>query len=199
MSKNEMVSVPRELAQMAADAIDDLLTDGVSAVSAAAWVDVTQKVRAILAQPAEQHQGEPVAWHERWDECERIADIHGVREALQMFSEDPTGDAGTSLIREVLTAMEADPGEVERLRTENERLKQTSVKEEVFDIVCKERDALRAELAERDTLLTGAEKVIDQFMPNVGKCCGLDFALLNETLMGIRAALSASAEPGVKS
>ncbi|WP_110995419.1 hypothetical protein [Pseudomonas sichuanensis] len=61
MSKNDMVSVPRELAQMAADAIDDLLTDGVSAVSAAAWVDVTQKMRAILAQPAEQHQGEQVA------------------------------------------------------------------------------------------------------------------------------------------
>ena len=61
-SNTEMVSVPRELAQMAADAIDDHLTDGVSAVSAAAWVDVTQKMRAILSQPAEQHQGEP-AWY----------------------------------------------------------------------------------------------------------------------------------------
>ncbi|WP_434728596.1 hypothetical protein [Pseudomonas soli] len=60
-SNKEMVSVPRELTQMAADAIDDLLADGVSAVSAAAWVDIPQKLRALLPKPAEQHQSEPVA------------------------------------------------------------------------------------------------------------------------------------------
>lgn len=45
----------------------------------------------------------------------------------------------------------------------------------------------RADMLE--ALLRGAETVIDQFMPNVGKCFGIDFALLNETLVGIRAAL----------
>lgn len=51
----------------------------------------------------------------------------------------------------------------------------------------------KAALKERVDLLEGflhnAETVIDQFMPNVGKCFGIDFALLNETLVGIRSAL----------
>ncbi|MEW9678760.1 hypothetical protein [Pseudomonas sp. TE50-2] len=58
-STKEMVNLPRELAQMAADAIDDLLADGVSAVSAAAWLDIPETLRALLAKPAEQHQREP--------------------------------------------------------------------------------------------------------------------------------------------
>lgn len=37
-----------------------------------------------------------------WEFAQRIADAPSVHEALQMFSEDPTGDAGTSLIRTVL-------------------------------------------------------------------------------------------------
>jgi hypothetical protein len=41
-----------------------------------------------------------------------------------------------------------------------------------------------AELAE---LLASAGKVIEQFMPNVGKCFGIDYALLNETMMAITA------------
>lgn len=46
-----------------------------------------------------------------------------------------------------------------------------------------------AELVE---LLRNAEKVIGQFMPNVGKCFGIDFALLNETLITIGAATKPS-------
>lgn len=38
-------------------------------------------------------------------------------------------------------------------------------------------------------LLTPAQKVIEQFMPSIGKCFNIDFALLNETLIGIGRAL----------
>lgn len=75
----------------------------------------------------------------------------------------------------------ADPGEVERLRAEIKHLKHTSVKEEVFDIVCKERDTLRAQLAERDALLRDAhEELVCRNSPIANR---------------IDAALSASAEP----
>ena len=43
--------------------------------------------------------------------------------------------------------------EVERLRADLKHLMNTSVKEEVFDIVCKERDTLRTQLAEAHGLL----------------------------------------------
>lgn len=39
-----------------------------------------------------------------WSCAERLADLPEVHEALKMFSEDPTGDAGTSLVRAVLEA-----------------------------------------------------------------------------------------------
>lgn len=58
----------------------------------------------------------------------------------------------------------ADPGEVERLRAEIKDLLHSSVKEEVFDVVCKERDTLRAQLAEAnqtiDTLKAGGQLLV---------------------------------------
>lgn len=121
-SNTEMVSVPRELTQMAADAIDDLLADGVSAVSAAAWVDIPQKLRALLAQPVEQHQDEPVGYQVRtmtdrpgsqwtpWRECcdtTRAMHSHEVGR-FNLFG----------IMREIRPVYtHADPGEVERLRT----------------------------------------------------------------------------------
>lgn len=38
---------------------------------------------------------------------------------------------------------------------------------------------------ERLELLSGAEEVIGQFMPNASKCHGIDFELVNNTLIGI--------------
>jgi len=62
-----------------------------------AWAAIEARV---TGKPAEQHQGATVTW----DVAARIADIPGVHEALALFSEDPTGDAGASLVREVLEA-----------------------------------------------------------------------------------------------
>lgn len=42
-----------------------------------------------------------------WPECERLADVPAVDEALRGFSEDPTGDNGTLVVRAVLEAMAA--------------------------------------------------------------------------------------------
>ena len=67
--------------------------------------------RDVFAYPL-QGQGELVAW----DVAARIAAVPGVHEALELFSQDPTGDAGTSLVREVLDASRADPAEVEQLQ-----------------------------------------------------------------------------------
>lgn len=65
-----------------------------------------------------------------------------------------------------------------------------------FDRVTAERDALHRRLTATDErvdrlegVLRNAETVIGQFMPNAGTCFGLDCALLNETLLGIRAEL----------
>ncbi|MGO4302216.1 hypothetical protein [Cupriavidus sp. RAF12] len=39
--------------------------------------------------------------HGEWAECQRIADISEVHELLQDFTNDPTGDAGTMIVREI--------------------------------------------------------------------------------------------------
>lgn len=129
-SNTEMVSAPRELTQMAADAIDDLLADGVSAVSAAAWVDIPQKLRALLAQPAEQHQDEPVGYQVRtmtdrpgsqwtpWREC--------CDTTRAMHSHEVGRFNRFGIMREIRPVYtHADPGEVERLRAEVKRLELT--------------------------------------------------------------------------
>lgn len=49
----------------------------------------------------------PNAEQADWTECERIANIEKVDDALRGFSEDPTGDAGTMVVRAVLEALSA--------------------------------------------------------------------------------------------
>uniref|UniRef100_UPI0018FE08D9 hypothetical protein n=1 Tax=Pseudomonas bohemica TaxID=2044872 RepID=UPI0018FE08D9 len=45
--------------------------------------------------------------------------------------------------------------------------------------------AAQSELAKARELNESAKRVIEQFMPNVGKCFGIDFMLLNETLIAL--------------
>lgn len=44
-----------------------------------------------------------------WTACERIADLPAVDEALRGFSEDPTGDNGTMVVRAVLESLATSP------------------------------------------------------------------------------------------
>lgn len=46
-----------------------------------------------------------------WNEAQRICDLPAVDEALRGFSEDPTGDNGTCLVRAILEAASAAPQE----------------------------------------------------------------------------------------
>ncbi|PYC28782.1 hypothetical protein DMX06_01000 [Pseudomonas mosselii] len=153
-----MVSVPRELTQMAADAIDDLLADDVSAVSAAAWVDIPQKLRALLAQPVEQHQGEP-AWYMTEN---GLSATHAKMKALSDRQGWDTSDYSVPLYQH------ADP---------NVRWK--AVADEQMQVI----SGLRAQLAERDVLLTEIEK---------RHWSGADFDLPADLVPRIKA-LSASA------
>lgn len=61
---NEFVMVPRELAEMAVDAIRDLLKE-TDPMTAGTWTDIPEKFKVILSKPAEQHRGEPVALTDR--------------------------------------------------------------------------------------------------------------------------------------
>lgn len=40
-----------------------------------------------------------------WKEAEAIANLPEIHEALQGFSEDPTGDNGTVVVREIMRAI----------------------------------------------------------------------------------------------
>lgn len=131
-----------------------------------------------LNELGEQHQGEPVAWV-RFRNGE--PDYDGDACMIMNVPGDTLGDGDSW--EPVYTR--ADPGEVERLRAEVKDLLHTSVKEEVFEIVCKERDTLRAQLAERDALLRRASDVLEVLKGG---------AIVRKA---IAALLSASAEPSV--
>lgn len=103
----------------------------------------------------------------------------------------------------------ADPSEVAQLRAELKSLLHTSVKEDVFDIVCKERDAAtqRADAAERKLgdavglLKAQADHVVQLCDVMFRQGLGMDkeaetkiYAALR-TIQHINALLSASAEP----
>jgi len=91
--------------------------------------DRTRKeLRALLAQPADQHQGEPVAFYREF--------VDG-----REYCEKPFTNDWTPLYTH------ADAGEVERLRAELESVKSSR------DAFAQNAIDLRAQLAERDALL----------------------------------------------
>lgn len=93
----------------------------------------------------------------------------------------------------LLDTPHADPAEAERLRADLKHLMNTSVKEEVFDIVCKERDNLRGQLAEAHALLQRAATDIRE-AANAYHADHDEHARLH-VLASEMQALSASAEP----
>ncbi|MBF8793422.1 hypothetical protein IRZ70_11470 [Pseudomonas monteilii] len=122
-SNTEMVSVPKELLQR----IDRMYADGMSIFGEC------EELRAILAKPAEQHHGEPVA----------VTTI-GPDDLVAIDLLVDSIEAGTKLYTH------ADPGEVERLRANAGKHKLA------MDAACGEIDALRAQLREQDALLDEA-------------------------------------------
>lgn len=171
-SNTEMVSVPRDIIEFAVG----FKTHGYknrSEQQADQW-HAQDKLRALLAQPAEQHQGERVG--------EVVAFGKGLHEIAWAAGRMPR--LGTKLYTHPAPA---DPGEVERLRADldecdGDRWKLRTERrrmDETLSACANERDTLRAQLAERDALLSEA----------------WEYDIGTPLKRKIRAALSASAEP----
>lgn len=117
MSKNEMVSAPKLTpegivksirALLDLDARGSLAPHGIGGLAR----DLFTKCAEVLSRPADQHQGEPVALPERESVSGRLPGHEAI--------------GWNACIDEIAKLgplyAHADPGEVERLRTENERL-----------------------------------------------------------------------------
>ncbi|MFO3720565.1 hypothetical protein [Pseudomonas sp. HLMP] len=108
-SNTDMISVPRELAESAAKWLE-IHFEGPSAERS-----VADELRKALAQPAEQHHGEPVAYAVFADNGNiRIWSTNCEAVGIKVMQEE--GKHAVPLFTH------ATPGEVERLRAENIRL-----------------------------------------------------------------------------
>ena len=157
----QMVSVPREWVENYAGLLEERCA-----------YKASERVQAVLAQPATQHQGDPVAFYREF--------VDG-----REYCEKPFTNDWTPLYTH------ADAGEVERLHNGHvkslEALNQQSEKQR--DHWIDECKALRAQLAERDALLKRQPSFIntlETFEADDGT-----FVRLSDVL----GALSASAEP----
>lgn len=107
------------------------------------WLRAADELRALLAQSAEQHQGEPVVLPAR---------KHGIHAD---YSQNPLADGWNACLDEIAKLgplyTHADPGEVERLRAElAEWKKRCQYSADTAHDVARERDTLRAQLATSD-------------------------------------------------
>ena len=174
---NEFVMVPRDLANRLKVACESV-----------GWT-LSNELCEILAKPAEQHQGEPVAGIDAEPFFGLLEALRGhIGYAIQFPVNCDSFKDGISKVWATIESLEkciaiaaqqthTDPGEVERLRDREAAAIRASVH------IAKERDTLRARLAERDALL---REVIN------GKTrTQFDGDLMHRILM----ALSASAEP----
>ncbi|MCO7634081.1 hypothetical protein NJF54_19865 [Pseudomonas guariconensis] len=139
-SNTEMVSVPREHVEEAAKWLECHSPGSGSAESYAA-----QDLREALAKPAEQPQGEPVAWQDPENGSRMCTAEH---KAYALSKGGAAALALATLTRPLYP--HADPGEVERLRDDLDECDGERWK------LRNERDTLRAQLAERDALLEEA-------------------------------------------
>lgn len=140
MSNEQMIRIPSTLAESAFDAF-----------ASVGMHEQLDALNAILEQPAEQHQGEPVALPER-----KAITAYGLT-AL-----DSEAEGWNACLDEIAKLgplyTHADPGEVERLRAElAEWKKRCQYNADTAHDVARERDTLRAQLAERDALLRDLE------------------------------------------
>lgn len=207
MSNNQMVSVPREQMERFSEVLEVLSCHiTVADDSLKAGRAIHSEMSAILAQPAEQHQGEPVAVVDEGDDGLFVELIYGdngnpLRRGDKLYTRPAQGEVvgwqfyqqskwwnGDDRIKDHRKNTEAagiptrdvythaDPAEVERLREENRRLHEAG---EFLDGVNQGiEDKLRAQLADAHALLRRALNGGDD---NLGG--------------DIDAALSANAEP----
>ncbi|MFT0866012.1 hypothetical protein [Pseudomonas sp. CAM1A] len=169
-SNTEMVSVPREAVEQAAELLQEYNK-----------CSIARELRAALAKPAEQHQAEPVAWRGVNELGDIVTEwIDGAPpEAMVDLCGNPASFASLEL-----AYTNADPGEVERLRADLARMQANYADAlKASRGLWQDRDRMEKQLAERDALLRDLLN------------CNTGFKMRQR----IEAALSASAEPQVKS
>ena len=136
-SNTEMVSVSREAIEQAAELLQEYNK-----------CSIARDLRAILAQPAEQNQDKPVMRLE----CEKLWGGDGeyaVDFVKPGWLQECRKKGGTFLLY-----THADPAEVERLRAElDEWKKRCQYNADTAHDIGRERDSLRAQLAEAQALL----------------------------------------------
>lgn len=165
--KDEFVMVPRAELERLQESMDPHR-------GAVAWGIVCD----LLAAPAAQYQGEPVAW--RYKTRVFVQALGYVwREVIETEEPDLTEVAARDLTP---LYTHADPGEVERLRDQVKSL------EVELKAVTDEHDESLRKLAERDTLLREVRETLQKEYWD-------QYAGLDETRDLIDAALSDSAEP----
>lgn len=186
---NEFVMVPR------------VPTDEMIVAFAEAWYSKRQAIDdpdmldayAAMLAVAPEHQGEPDAWMDPRSPQMHATISNEVKQHNAKF-----GGAPASAVNGYTIPLytHADPGEVERLRAEIERLRERVTPTHKSLIgkhaeIIKERDSLRAQLAERDALL---DRVID----HATFWHDHPYAEVVEAIAKDYKALSASAEPSAK-
>lgn len=140
----------------------------------------------LLARPAEQHQGEPVALPAR-KSYEESFSVHGQGQAMGWNAcLDEIAKLGPLYTH-------ADPGEVERLRADVETMRRKN------NEYWHETETLRAQLAERDALISELEE--DRLRMQEGLKDVIDWIGCSQSTGALRTiaekALSASAGPSV--
>jgi len=109
------------------------------------WLRAADELRAILAKPAEQHQGEPVAWLARAVDADGTTyrQCVSTNELTERDAKFAWGEGVMNRCSVVITPLGplADPGEAERCEA---RLREVA---SLCASVEQERDALRAQLA----------------------------------------------------
>lgn len=167
MSNTEFVMVPRDLMERCRQFTLDIKSP----------VCLRIDIEEALANPAQQHQGEPVALPERKAPTQHWAEPGGVHKA----------EGWNACLDEIARLgplyAHTDPGEVERLRAEIEEWNR------IFDMQEAKIDALRAQLAEAVSVLTIINRKATEYACTstpTGRECRFGDEI---------AAISASAEP----
>lgn len=167
MSNEQMVSVPRADVELMAEPAAHKECISIRRHEA------MFRTRALLGQPAAQHQSEPV---------EAIP----LKDCVPGWHSDYNDGLFATQDSVVTLYTHADAAEVERLREKSDHLTEAN------RLLMDDCDTMRAQLAERDALLMGYKSLLRQVMP----CLAMSTNSQSASYMRkIDAALSASAEP----
>ena len=74
-------------------------------------------------------------------------DLRDCEEKCPYFCGDNLSRCIPNMVNDAITLLEADTANIAALKAENERIRQNSVSQEVYQMMCEERDAAVADIA----------------------------------------------------